>query len=337
MKARIMSLCLAILMLCSMSVTAFAADFSDVREDAWYCSAVDYVSENGLMNGTGDGTFSPELTMDRAMFVTVLYRMENTPPVSASNKFSDVVPDSYYADAVAWASEAGIVVGDGNGKFAPDTPLTRQQLATMLYRYAEYKNYSTEAYSDFTAFSDSGEISEYAQTPLHWAVGAGIIAGSDGKILPQNNTTRAQAAAMLMRFDQNIVIPAVSEDSDTPEQPVEQRRMRITVGDTVLYAELADNETADAIAERLPLTLNMMDLYGREMCYRFEEELPATDVQTRNFELGEIIYWPPRHSFVIMYHQDGEVFSMQHVGQIESGVEIFDTTGDVTVTFELMD
>lgn len=113
--------------------------------------------------------------------------------------------------------------------------------------------------------------------------------------------------------------------------------MKITVGGTTLYAKLADNATADAIAEKLPLTLPMMDLYGREMCYRFDEALPATDVQTRNFQLGEIIYWPPRHSFVIMYHQDGEVFSMQHVGQIESGVEIFEETGDVTATFELVD
>lgn len=337
MKTKILAFCAAILVLCSMSIPAFAADFTDVSDDAWYCKAVDYVSENGLMTGTGGGEFSPAALMDRAMFVTVLYRMEGTPSVSANNRFSDVAPDSYYVDAVTWAAEAGIAKGNGDGQFAPNAPLSRQQLATMLYRYAEYKGYSIEAYSDFEAFSDSREISGYAQTPLHWAVGAGIITGSNGKILPKNNATRAQTAAMLMRFDQNIVKPSTSESPDTSNQPTEQRRMRITVGDTVLYAKLADNETADAIAEKLPLTLNMMDLYGREMCYRFEEELPATDVQTRNFELGEIIYWPPRHSFVIMYHQDGEVFSMQHVGQIESGVEIFDTTGDVTVTFELMD
>lgn len=334
---RFLVLCATVLMLCSMSVTAFAADFTDVSEDAWYYNAVDYVSENGFMNGTGGGEFAPATLMDRAMFVTVLYNIEGTPSVSANSGFSDVPSDSYYADAVSWATEAGIVSGIGNGQFAPDDSISRQQLATMLHRYAEYKNYSTEAYSDFTAFSDSEEISDYAQTALHWAVGAEIIAGSDGKILPQDNATRAQAATMLMRFDQDIVKSPVSESPDVSDQPTEQRRMRITVGDDVIYATLADNATADAIAERLPLTLNMMDLYGREMCYRFEEELPATDVQTRNFELGEIIYWPPRHSFVIMYHQDGEVFSMQHVGQIESGVELFNTTGDVTVTFELVD
>ena len=143
MKTKIMSFCLAVLMLCSMSVTAFAADFADVSEGAWYCDAVDYASDNGLMNGTGNGEFSPTMLMDRAMFVTVLYRMENTPPVFGNSRFTDVAADSYYADAVIWAAEAGIAAGTGNGRFAPDMPLSREQLAAMLYRSAEYKHYST--------------------------------------------------------------------------------------------------------------------------------------------------------------------------------------------------
>ena len=114
--------------------------------------------------------------------------------------------------------------------------------------------------------------------------------------------------------------------------------MKITVGDKEIYAVLADNATAHAIADRLPLTLELLDLYGREMCYRFDDELPANEVQTRSFELGEIIYWPPRHSFVIMYYQNGEQFSMQHVGQLENvdDVKLFGQ-GNVTATFELVD
>lgn len=127
-------------------------------------------------------------------------------------------------------------------------------------------------------------------------------------------------------------------EQPTPSNPTGEQRMKITVGNQVIYATLADNATAHAIADRLPLTLELLDLYGREMCYRFADELPANEVQTRNFELGEIIYWPPRHSFVIMYKQDGEQFSMQHVGQLENvnNVALFGQ-GNATVTFELAD
>lgn len=345
MKSKIIAIILAVLMMAAICSPAYALSFSDVSPNAWYQPAIDYVSDNGLMAGTGNNRFEPDTVMDRAMFVTTLYRIDGSPQVSAGSEFSDVPAGSYYADAVAWARENGVVSGVGNNRFAPREPLSRQQLAAMLHRYAEYKGYSITADNNLSAFPDAAQVSGYAAAPMRWAVGAGIISGSDGRLMPNTSANRAQAAQMLMRFRENIVLPAQSgtepvDPTPTPvptPTPTAERRMKITVGDTVLYAKLADNATADAIAEKLPLTLPMMDLYGREMCYRFDEALPTTDVQTRNFQLGEIIYWPPRHSFVIMYHQDGEVFSMQHVGQIESGVEVFERTGDVTVTFELAD
>ncbi|MDO4163000.1 MAG: cyclophilin-like fold protein [Bacteroides sp.] len=114
-------------------------------------------------------------------------------------------------------------------------------------------------------------------------------------------------------------------------------KMRITVNGHTLTATLQDNATARAIAERLPMTLPMMDLYGREMCYRFSESLPTDNVSTRGYSVGEIIYYPPMHSFVIMYEQNGENFQMQHIGQIDSGVEIFSGIGDVDVLFEAVE
>lgn len=111
-------------------------------------------------------------------------------------------------------------------------------------------------------------------------------------------------------------------------------KMKLTVNGQELTATLYDNATARAFAEQLPAILPMLDLYGREMCYRFPDELPADDVQYTGYEVGEIVYWPPRHSFVIMYAQNGEQFEMQKVGRIDSGVEIFSETGDVDVTFE---
>ena len=111
-------------------------------------------------------------------------------------------------------------------------------------------------------------------------------------------------------------------------------KMRITVNGRTLTATLEDNATTRAIAQRLPMTLPMMDLYGREMCYRFPEALPTDNARTRGYEVGEIVYYPPMHSFVIMYRQNGERFQMQSIGRIDSGVEVFNGIGDVEVRFE---
>lgn len=113
-------------------------------------------------------------------------------------------------------------------------------------------------------------------------------------------------------------------------------QMKITVNGRELTAVLEDNTTAKALAEMLPMTLPMMDLYGREMCYRFDSALPTDNVRNTGYEVGDIIYYPPRRSFVIMYKQNGERFSMQKIGKITSGVEIFNSTGDVEVSFDIV-
>lgn len=516
--SRLMSFYMVLTMMLCIVPTASAASFSDVPTDAWYREAVDYVSDNGLMAGTGNGQFSPNATMSRAMLVVVLYRMEGSPAASGNGGFSDVPANAYYTAAVAWAAGNQLVSGTGNGNFSPDALISRQQLATVLFRYASYKNYDTATNADVSRYADASTVSSYAQDAMRWAVGAGIISGSDGRLMPSGSATRAQAAAMLMRFaqgrtDRPGVQPQPSEsriliayfsranfvssgtdavsgatasaantktvaehiqrtvggdlfeivpERDYPEShseasaiagqelednvrpeltthvqnmadygtiilgypawhhtapmavrtfleeydftgktiipymtslgnsvdqsvsdirtlcptatvldgiafthgssnrwneqatqwlngldifsadstaanPTHEQRMKITVGEQVMYATLADNATAHAIAERLPLTLELLDLYGREMCYHFADELPANEVQTRNFELGEIIYWPPRHSFVIMYKQDGEQFSMQHVGQLENVDDVaFFGQGSALATFELV-
>lgn len=336
----IISLALALVLLtCTMATTAFAADFSDVAQGAWYHEAVDFVSDEGLMAGVGGGRFEPNTSMTRGMLVTVLHRLEGTPAPTANSSFSDVAGGAYYAQAVTWAAENGIVAGIGNNQFAPNSLMTRQQFATILYRYAQYKGYDVTNQAELSGFADANTVGSYAVDALRWAVGNGIVNGNGSNLMPAGSATRAQAAAMLMRFVQNIVPsqPETPAEPETPAQPTGEQRMRITVGDQVIYATLADNETAHAIAQRLPMTVTLLDLYGREMCYRFADEMPANEVQTRNFELGEIIYWPPRHSFVIMYRQDGEQFSMQHVGQLDNvqDVSLFGQ-GDVTVTFELV-
>ena len=179
-------------------------EFADVPENAWYVGAVEYAVRNGLMNGVGDGQFEPEESMTRAMLVTVLWRYEGAPE-AGKNTFSDVPNGQWYTNAVAWAAENGIVNGIGNNRFDPDGEITREQVAAILFRYAEMKEFETSKRGDLSTFPDGSKVGSWAETAMQWAVAEGIINGSDGKLLPQGNATRAQAATILMRFIENIV------------------------------------------------------------------------------------------------------------------------------------
>ena len=174
-----------------------------MAKKAWYYDAVEYAVKNGLMNGVGKDKFEPEETMTRAMLVTVLWRYEDEPAAPA-NTFSDVKAGTWYSDAVSWASANGVVNGVGNNKFDPEGNITREQMATILYRYCADKGIDTSKQGSLSGFPDAGKVSSYAKTALQWTVAEGIIGGSDGKLLPQGNATRAQVATILMRFIENI-------------------------------------------------------------------------------------------------------------------------------------
>ncbi|MFQ6832704.1 S-layer homology domain-containing protein [Butyricicoccus pullicaecorum] len=178
------------------------ADFSDVLADAWYAEAVQYVYENGLMTGTSDTTFSPDLTTSRSMIATILWRMAGSPVVNYAMDFADVPADQWYAEAVRWASSEGIVGGYGNGSFGTGDPITREQFAVMLYRFAQKQGYdvSVGENTNILSYTDVSSVSEYAIPAMQWAVGSGVITGMGDTLAPQGETTRAQAAMMLMRF-----------------------------------------------------------------------------------------------------------------------------------------
>ena len=180
--------------------------FNDVSANDWFASAVDYVTGKGMMNGTADNTFSPKANTTRGMIVTVLYRLENQPSTSAAS-FTDVASGAYYANAVAWANANGIVSGYGSGKFGPNDKVTREQLAAILYRYAQYKKYDVSVGEDtnILSYDDAQSISSYAIPAIQWACGAGVVTGKSGsKLDPKGNATRAEVAAMLMRFCENV-------------------------------------------------------------------------------------------------------------------------------------
>ena len=178
--------------------------FTDVVPGSWYCGAVQYVCENGMMNGTGGRLFSPNSITSRAMIVTILHRMEGAPAASASS-FTDIAAGAYYENAVNWAAENGIVSGASKTSFLPDDPVTREQLAVILYRYAQYKSYDVTGSTDLSAYTDAAQIDACATDAMQWANENGLITGNTSTTLnPKGHTTRAEAATVLMRFCQNI-------------------------------------------------------------------------------------------------------------------------------------
>ena len=182
--------------------------FGDVDDGDWFADAVRFVYENGMMNGVSETGFAPHATTSRSMIVTILYRLEGEPVVDDAMDFVDVAGDAWYTDAVRWAAGEGIVGGYGDGLFGPDDPVTREQLAAILYRYAVYKGYNVSVGEDtnILSYDDFADLSEYAIPAMQWACGAGIVNGtSESTLTPQGEATRAQVAAMLMRFCENTM------------------------------------------------------------------------------------------------------------------------------------
>ncbi|MBE6927276.1 MAG: hypothetical protein E7467_02085 [Ruminococcaceae bacterium] len=189
---------------CDGGASCPSAKFKDVQASDWFHEYVDFAVTNGLFGGMSANTFEPNTAMTRAMLVTVLWRYAGK-PLEGTNTFSDVPNGQWYTDAVAWAAHNGIVGGVGNNKFDPNGNITREQMAAILYRYANSNGIDTSARADLSNFPDGNRVSAYANEAICWAVAEGLINGSDGKLLPQGNATRAQVAAILMRFIENVV------------------------------------------------------------------------------------------------------------------------------------
>lgn len=211
MKKRLLAWVLSFaLALSLLPVGVLAAEphpFQDVPSDHWANEAVQYVYEEGLMDGVGPTTFAPGGTLTRAMFVTILGRQDGVAEDSqGENPFTDVADGQWYTPYVTWAAQEDIVGGYGDNRFGPTDPITREQMAAILYRYAQYKGYDTSETGSLDTFPDAGEVSEYAVEPMAWTVGTGLIAGmEDNTLRPQGTATRAQAATLLMRFCETVV------------------------------------------------------------------------------------------------------------------------------------
>ena len=197
--------------------------FMDVTESDWFCGDIQFVLENDLMSGTTASTFSPEAEATRGMIVTSLWKLDGCPKEAVAS-FSDVSEEQDCAAAVAWALGAGVITGYENNTFAPDEPVTREQLATILYRYAEYSNFDVSQQIALDVYSDSDSVSQYAIKAMSWVNAAGIMTGvSATELAPQSYATRSQMAAILKRFCEKYFVDSLADDSKIPldEEPME--------------------------------------------------------------------------------------------------------------------
>ena len=175
--------------------------FTDVPRGEWFFDSVEKIAEIGLFAGTSETKFSPDAEMTRAMLVTVLHRLEGTTKVENAATFRDVASGQWYSDAVAWASESGLVKGYTENTFGTDDSITRQDMVTILYRYLQYKGMSPDGAKEISDFTDAGEVSTYALDAVQWSYGTGLVKGTSERTLsPRANTTRAQVATIILRY-----------------------------------------------------------------------------------------------------------------------------------------
>lgn len=261
MKKQLISILCAATLTCSAGAASMP-DFSDVRPADWYHDAVSYVCKNGLMNGTSNTTFSPNATTSRGMIVTILYRLAGSPDMPESNwgyPYADVDAAAYYSTPVYWARMNDLVTGYSDTQFGPDDAITREQMAAILYRYAENLELDTD--TDFIPdkyydFPDYKTVSRYAANAMSWCVNKGIANGSNGKLNPQGTATRAEVATILMNAE-GILNKNEPTDPDTPISPDEQ-----PAPDNADSEVTDDNQTVtDEISQR-PTGKSAVDEYG---------------------------------------------------------------------------
>ena len=232
------------LLLAVLTIAGSAADlpFTDVKADAWYYEAVQYVYEKELFAGVTTTTFEPDAPMTRAMLVSVLWRLEGRPEASGVNPFSDVQDGKWYTSGVLWAASKEIVSGFPNGTFAPDDSITREQMASLIMRYATYKGIELAPGASLASFADAGKVQHWSEKAVAWAVAAGIISGNKQgdvyTLAPQASATRAQVASILMRFIENVLQPDQPVDPDLPHEHV-----------VVIDAAVAPGCTEDGLTE----------------------------------------------------------------------------------------
>ncbi|WP_159456352.1 flavodoxin [Intestinibacillus massiliensis] len=335
MRTRFLSLALVFCTMGLLTMPACAADhpapaaapdagaFTDVPEDAWYAEAVHFCTEQGIMGGTTGTAFSPNGSMTRSMLAAVLYRMAGSPPVAANVSFADAVRDAWYRDAVSWASGAGVLSGYGNGVFGVEDPVTREQIAAVLWRCAGTPAAGTAA----VGFDDAALLSDWAQPAVGWAKASGILNGKSGnRFDPQAELTRGEAAVLLYRY----------LNRNQADMPPSSRLLTISVDGKDFTAVLEENALARALAERLPLTVSMGELNGNEKYHYLPESLPTDPERPGTIQAGDLMLYGS-DCLVLFYKSFPSSYSYTRLGQITDPAGLAEAVGGgaVEVTFRM--
>lgn len=220
------------------SMTALAAEFPDVKPGSWYYNPVQFVSDAGIMRGYANGRFGPSDNVTRGQFVTTLYRMEGEPETAFEwGVYSDVVDGKFYSIPSIWSYYSKAMTGYADGRFGVNDNITREQVATVLYRYASTNGFDVSAKGDIYAYPDGGRVSSFARDGLGWTVGAGIITGTQGNLDPQGKASRAQIATIFNRFLAWAIEQAGQEENPAPEEHQHTWATRTVVDQEAVYEE----------------------------------------------------------------------------------------------------
>lgn len=292
--------------------------FSDVEGGADYGEAIQWAAEQGYINGYSDGRFGVHDPVTRAQLAAVFYRSAGSPTVSGTSRFSDVRSGTYYADAVIWAEDSGLISGYSDGRFGVDDPVTRQQVATILWRWAGSPEAAGEDYAD------ENTIAAYAQTAVDWSRSRGILAGREGnRFAPNEHATRSEVVSALYQYRK--------------KETIAMPKLKIEAGGQSFTATLVDNPAARALAERLPMTVSMGELNGNEKYYYMPDSLPANAQRPGSIHAGDLMLYGS-DCLVLFYENFSSGYSYTRLGHIDDPSRLAAALGrgNVHVTFQVI-
>lgn len=332
MKCRFFALlfCFAVLLTVSAGAVEYAG-FSDVGGSTDYAEAIQWAAKQGYINGYPDGRFGINDPVTRAQLAAIFYRAAGSPAASGMTRFSDVQTTAYYANAAIWTENSGLISGYPDGRFGVDDPVTRQQVVTILWRWAGSPNASGEDYADETS------IAAYAQTAVDWSQSNHILAGRENDhFAPNDSATRAEVVSALYQYRTKL-------DSDRPENQESNEsegnampQLKIEAGSQVFTATLEDNPTTRALLERLPMTISMGELNGNEKYYYLPDSLPTDSHRPGNIHAGDLMLYGS-DCLVLFYESFSSGYSYTRLGSIDdpSGLATALGRGAVDVTFQV--
>lgn len=331
MKRRLLALFALLCLAVSLTVPAGAVEydgFSDVDSSASYAEAIRWAADRGYISGYPDGRFGVNDPVTRAQTAAIFYRAAGSPNVFGTTRFSDVQATAYYRDAAIWAENNGLISGYSDGRFGVNDPVTRQQLVTILWRWAGSPDASAEDYID------ENTISGYAQAAVGWSRSNNILAGrGDGRFAPHDSAARSEVVSALYHYmtqaDSEGQEPNGNEGNAMPQ-------LKIEAGGQTFTATLLDSPTTRALLGRLPMTISMSELNGNEKYYYLPESLPTNSRRPGNIHAGDLMLYGS-DCLVLFYESFSSGYSYTRLGTVDdpNGLAAALGSGSVKVIFQI--